>query len=848
MSQESGATKNCATRLLADPLVSNYIIENSPLLIVRIKPDGSTLYANKAACRTSGYNLDEILEQGWLNLNYPPDKKGQLTKMWADLESSRDVLNYELTITNKEGEDRVIRWHTSNLFDEQGKLLEIIGFGKDITDEKEKDLIAKQTASRLAEAQHVAKIGSWEMDLVNDELWWSEESYRIFGFLGDKNRANTFEGFMQTILAEDRDRVEKEYLRSIENKTPFEFRYRLLVPDNPIKHIQAGGEHQFDAEGNILRSVGTIRDITDEVVREQKLVAAESEARELEAYNEHVVENSPIFIVGLTHAGEIKHINKAGCLISGYQRQELIGKNFWEVLFPDHYSPQASELIDLQSNNSVMTDHETTIRRKDGSDRIISWNSVDRSVDNSAIAEIIAVGVDITDLKRSQQELEQLVHYDTLTGLPNRFNLSVRLEIAIEAATKSKTTGALICVDLDRFKNINESSGHSCGDELLKAVGERLSGCMRQNDLVARLSGDEFAILIQDVGNPLNVNRVVDKIQSTFDSRFCFGTNEFDLCASIGVSIFPRDGVTVEDLFKNADIAMRNAKDRGGDIEAFYTPELSNTTTRKIWIEKNLRHALEKQELELYYQPQVELIDGRLIGAESLLRWIHPEEGFISPGEFIPIAETTGLIIEIGDWVLHQACRQAKNWLACNLDIGHIAVNIAGPQITRGNLIASCEHALAESGLPDKMLELEVTENFIMNDPAKPIETLYKLRDIGIPMSIDDFGTGYSSLSYLKRLPIDRIKIDQSFVRGIPSDTDDVAITKTIVSLGKNLGLNVIAEGVETEEQRDFLLSIGCEFGQGYYYYKPMPAAEFLKSFKASGESSAKDFSRTSAA
>ena len=240
-------------------------------------------------------------------------------------------------------------------------------------------------------------------------------------------------------------------------------------------------------------------------------------------------------------------------------------------------------------------------------------------------------------------------------------------------------------------------------------------------------------------------------------------------------------------------------------------------------------------------------VQAQLPNAEALLRWRSGGK-LVSPVEFIPVAEESGLIIEIGDWVLHQACRQAKSWLSCGLDIGHIAVNIAGPQITRGNLIACCEHALAETGLPNRMLELEVTENFIMNDPSNPIETLYKLRELGIPMSIDDFGTGYSSLSYLKKLPIDRIKIDQSFVRGIPGDKDDVAITKTIVSLGKNLGLNVIAEGVETEEQRDFLLSIGCEYGQGYFYYKPMPAAEFLGQFKAPDEPAAKPLSRTSAA
>ena len=848
MSQHSDRHKNGATELIADPLVSNYIIENSPLLIVRIQPDGTTLYANKAACDTSGYSLDEILSKGWLTLNYPGEKHQQLKKMWADIESNRDVIDYELTITNKAGNDRIIRWHTSNMFDEQDQLKEIIGLGKDITEEKAKELEAERTASRLAEAQRVAKIGSWEFDLATNEVWWSDESYRIFGFLSEANCSTDFEAFIQTIFEEDRERVKREYLLSIENKTPFEHRYRISVPNHSLQHIHAIGDHHYDAHGKVIRSVGTIRDVTDEFIREQKLLTVETEARELQAYNEHVVENSPMFIFGLSHDGEIRHINKTGCLISGYQRQELIGQNLWKTLLKDELYGQVKKLVGTYEKQHSIRDYETTIRRKDGQDRIISWSSVDRLVDDNSAADIIGVGVDVTDLRRSQQELEQLVHYDTLTNLPNRFNLSVRLEIAIEAATKSKTTGALICVDLDRFKNINDSSGHSCGDELLQAVANRLTYCMRQDDVVARLSGDEFAIMIQDVGNPLNVNRVVDKIRSAFETRFTIGPNQFDLSASIGVSLFPRDGITVEDLFVNAGIAMRNAKDRGGNLESFYTPELSSSTTRKIWIEKNLRHALENQELQLYYQPQVALRDARLIGAESLLRWFHPEEGFISPAEFIPIAETTGLIIEVGNWVLHQACHQAKTWLECDLDIGHIAVNIAGPQITRGNLIGSCEKVLAESGLPRSMLELEVTEGFILNDPEKPIETLYKLRDLGIAMSIDDFGTGYSSLSYLKKLPINRIKIDQSFIRDLPGDKDDVAITKTIVSLGKNLGLDVIAEGVETAEQRDFLLSIGCEYGQGYYYSKPLPATEFLAEFRSASDTSNRKRLRPSAA
>ena len=844
----NGALSALSAMVYSDTEISAYIIEHAPLLIVRVKPDGTTLYANKAACRTSGYELDEILEEGWLTLNYPKEKQNQLEKMMADIGQQRDVVNYELTIENRSGEDRIIRWHTSNLFNANGELTEIVGLGKDITEEKARAEEARQTAVRLAEAQRVAKIGSWEMDILNDQIWWSEESYRIFGFERDDGRRISFDDFLDVIIADDRDRMRTEYLESLDQKLPFHSRYRICVENQPLKYIDAVGEHHFNKDGVPARSVGTVRDVTAEVAQENKLREIESAARELQEYNNHVVENSPMFIVGLDEDGVVKHINRAGCEISGYSAEELLGKNFWETLFPDHYRSQVDRLFQRYNSNHILKDYETTIKRQDGEERILSWTSVNRHIAGRNDKEIIGVGVDITALKRSQEELEQLVHYDPLTDLPNRFNLSVRLELAIEAAVKANTAGALICVDVDRFKNINELSGHTTGDELLKAIASRLTHCMRQDDVVARLSGDEFAIMIQDIGNPLNVNRVVDKIRSAFDQRFNIEDNIFDLSASIGVSLFPDDGNTVEELFKNADIAMHNAKDRGGDIESFYTPELNNSTTRKIWIEKNLRTAMEHGELQLYFQPQVTLEDGKLIGAETLLRWIHPEEGFISPGEFIPVAESSGLIIEIGDWVLHQACQQAMNWLSCGINLEHLAVNIAGPQITRGNLIASCESALASSGLRNSLLELEVTEGFIMNDAEQSIDTLNKLHELGIPMSIDDFGTGYSSLSYLKRLPIDKLKVDQSFVRGLPNDKDDIAITKSIVSLGQNLGLDVIAEGVETPEQRDFLLEIGCEFGQGFYFYKPMPATAFLETFRLTAQGDKNDVATSSAA
>ncbi|MEM7466315.1 MAG: PAS domain S-box protein [Pseudomonadota bacterium] len=467
--------------LLGTSDVSNFIVDNAPLLVVRMKPDGETLYVNKAACRISGHSAERILADSWTALCYPGEKLRQIEKLVEDLASEKDVVDYVTTITNKKGEDRTVQWHTTNLFDSDDRLFEIIGVGKDITEEKNKSLEAKEYANRLSVAQRVAQIGSWEIDIEANQIWWSEESYRIFGFEKSKEII-TKDDFISAVFIEDREAVSNAFTESLVNKVPFDMNYRVSTPNQSIRHVHALGENFYDKEGKPERSVGTVRDITQEVIQASKLREAESAARELQEYNNHVVENSPMFIVGLYESGEVKHINKAGCEISGYSAEELKGKHFWDTLFPHKHQEQVTALFKQYRRNNVLKDYETTIVRKNGEQRIVSWSSVNRSTDRSTDGEIIGVGIDVTDLKQSQQDLEQLVHYDPLTGLPNRFNLSVRLELAIESAIKSGKTGALISINLDRFKNINESSGRATGDRLLNAVARRLSACLRQDE------------------------------------------------------------------------------------------------------------------------------------------------------------------------------------------------------------------------------------------------------------------------------------------------------------------------------------------------------------------------------
>jgi len=447
------------------------------------------------------------------------------------------------------------------------------------------------------------------------------------------------------------------------------------------------------------------------------------------------------------------------------------------------------------------------------------------------VTHYVAVFSDISNIKHSEQRLEHLAHYDPLTQLPNRLLLNARLHHALEHARRNQSMLALLFLDLDRFKNINDSLGHVTGDRLLVEVGARLRQCLRDEDTIARIGGDEFTLLLEQVQEPGNAGTTAEKILLAFSRPFQVDDRELYITPSIGISTYPRDGEDSETLLRNADAAMYRAKDQGRNAYAFYSQELTSQAFDQVMLEAGLRKALERDELRLYYQPQVDMASGALVGAEALVRWQHPDMGLIPPGHFIPLAEDCGIILEIGAWVLETACRQARAWLDMGLALGRISVNLSGRQIRRGNLLEVVDNTLAASGLPPEHLELEVLETFIMTDEADTIPLLRALKARGIKMAIDDFGTGYSSLGYLKHLPIDRLKIDRTFIDDIPTNQDDMAISRAIIGLGSSLRLEVLAEGVETEAQREYLLAEGCRIAQGYLFSRPLPAEEFAAAY-----------------
>lgn len=432
-------------------------------------------------------------------------------------------------------------------------------------------------------------------------------------------------------------------------------------------------------------------------------------------------------------------------------------------------------------------------------------------------------------LLMSQERLDQLAHYDTLTNLPNRLLFNELLRKFISEAKRQKKNLAVLFLDLDRFKNINDSFGHSIGDQVLKIVAERMRSVLRNEAIISRLGGDEFMVLINDVEYSDQVAVIARRILGAFVTPVMVGEHELYLNLSIGISIYPNDGMKFEDLEKNADMAMYRAKQSGGGTFHYYTREMNQAASKFIELETNLRKAVNNKEFVVYYQPKIDLKTREIVGAEALIRWNHPQLGFISPASFIPVAEETGLILSIGEFVLAEACRTAKLWQEQGLKMVPVAVNLSAVQFRNLNLVQSITTILSETGLTPEYLELEITESAVMENVNIAIGKLRAIREIGILVSVDDFGTGYSSISYLKQFPINYLKIDRSFVDGIPDNPDDVVIASAVISLAHSLGFKVIAEGVETQGQSQFLVESDCDMAQGYYFSRPVPNEEFSK-------------------
>ncbi|HWT70011.1 MAG TPA: EAL domain-containing protein [Pseudomonas sp.] len=523
--------------------------------------------------------------------------------------------------------------------------------------------------------------------------------------------------------------------------------------------------------------------------------------------------------------GLIVHVNPAFMRITGYQREEVLGRR--PNLFKSgRHSVDFYQQMFATLDGEGQWSGEIWNRRKSG-EIFPQWQTIRAIHDDQGLrSHYVAVFSDISAIKNSEQELMHLAHHDPLTDLPNRLLFTDRAEQALASAQLLKRGCALLLIDLDHFKMINDSLGHTIGDQLLKAVAERLKAMFGPGVTLARLSGDEFAVLAESCPQLEQAAALARRIIDGLKDVFPVGGHQLFINASIGISLFPGDALSAEQLLRNADSALFKAKGAGRNDYALYTQELTAHAQQRVETSFELRHALDQQQLRVHYQPVHDLQTGRLIGVEALVRWEHPQRGLVSPGEFIPIAERTGLIAEIDAWVMQQACRQMCQWQQAGVELTFVAVNISSRLFARRELYEQVAQVLLETGLNPACLELEITESAVMEDAEVALEQMYRLRELGVQLAIDDFGTGYSSLLRLKRLPVQKLKIDQGFVAGLPWDEDDAAIVRVIVALAQSMGMQVHAEGIEQAEQAAFLLEHGSQLGQGYWFGRPVPAGQ----------------------
>jgi diguanylate cyclase (GGDEF)-like protein/PAS domain S-box-containing protein len=578
-----------------------------------------------------------------------------------------------------------------------------------------------------------------------------------------------------------------------------------------------------DANGRATLMSGTHHDVTErrratEMMRLQELAI-------------DAATNAILIVDARAEDRPVVHVNRAFERITGYRADEVIGRNCRFLQREDRDQPDLQRLRDAVAAGSEVS---VLLRnyRKDGT---LFWNAIRISPlrnDAGIVTHFVGIQSDVTELKQYQAELEYRANYDGLTGLANKNLLTDRLDHAIAFTDRSHRKFALLYLDLDRFKIINDSLGHASGNVLLRTIAMRLRECVRESDTVARLGGDEFSVILNELDNTGSIGAVSQKILTEIDQPVKIDGREVFTSASIGVCVFPEDGETRAALLKNADTAMYRAKQHGRNQVCFYTEDLNAGALERLQLEADLRRALATHEFELHYQPRVDLSSGRIMSVEALIRWRREGHGIMPPAAFIPLAEETGLIVPIGEWVLRTACEQMKRWRDAGYGHMRVAVNLSPRQFRQPDLTGTISAILRDIGLDSRHLELEITEGIAMHDPQVTQRLLPDLGAIGITHAIDDFGTGYSSLAYLKRFPIDYLKIDQSFVQGVPDDLDDANIARAIIGLGRSLEVMIIAEGVETEAQRAFLHAQGCHEMQGYLFCKPQPAeglAEVLR-------------------
>lgn len=673
------------------------------------------------------------------------------------------------------------------------------------------------------ESQRIAKLGSWEMDLVSWRLQLSDEVYRIFG-VEHMSPTVSFDNYLQSVHREDHARVIQAVTQAIAGQSPLDLIHRIVRKNKEIRFVHERGQLMAIEDGQVLLA-GTVQDITDSYhsQRERDLLYTS-----ISKVNDSVMitEAWPIDEPG----PRIVFVNRAFEERTGYEHSEVIGRS---PRFLQGIQTQRDQLdrIHTALENHQPVSAEIINYTKEGKPFWIEMDIAPVAIQGNDVTHFVSVQRDITQRKAAEGQIERLAFFDPLTKLPNRRLLMDRLEHAIETARRKRNCGALLFIDLDNFKSLNDTLGHDKGDLLLAQVARRLENSARKSNTVARLGGDEFVILLEDLAfDPIEAAAeaeiVGEKILAGFVPPFNLGSYEHHCTPSIGVTLFDTKALGADDLMKRADLAMYQAKSDGRNAIRFFDKRMQSQINSRVMLDREFRRALKEGQFVLHYQRQVDDM-GKVTGIEALVRWQHPRRGMLYPSDFIWLAEENGLIMYLGRWVLQCVCNQVAEWLQHgDMVVPPVAINVSARQFHHHDFLPNTLEILEKSGIDPQHIKLELTESALVEHMDATVAKMSELRTHGIRFSLDDFGTGYSSLAYLKKLPLDEIKIDRAFVRDILTDPGDAAITQTIVSLCQILGFDVVAEGVENEGQQAMLALQGCRHYQGYWFGRPVPAGQ----------------------
>ncbi len=816
-------THELQNRLTVQAKCLQGVIETSMDCVIVTDELGMVKEWNPAAESMFGWSLKEISERPIVETIVPEEFREQhlsgIERLVNSNQSFVQAKRIESIALHKDGHKFPIELAMTSIQLESGWVFN--AFIRDLTDKKYNENLIKKKDVLLRETQRVAKLGYWELDLANNTLEWSDEIFRIFELDPEVSKPS-YELFISTVHPEDRDKVDVSYNESIKNKAPYNIVHRI-VTSKGIKVVHEKCETTYDGAGHPVRSLGLVQDITERVNNLDELRLAST-----------MFETHAGILVTKTD-GTIIRVNPAFERMTGYSSKELVG-NTPRMLRSGKHNKEFYRNIWKSITNDGMWLGEVWNKRKDG-ELFAEWQTI-AAVKNELgeVTHYVGTSQDITERRQAELKIEHLAYHDDLTDLANRRLLHDRLHQSLTACKRRSEFGAVLLLDLDRFKDLNDSLGHSVGDEILRQVASRLKKLVRESDTVARLGGDEFVVLLSLAGEniseiSLKVQLIAEKIRKCLSQPYQYSGGQCYSNVSIGINLFPENSEDIDDILKHADTALYRAKARGRNAVCFYQPNMQVEVDERLAIVDGLRNALINNEFVLHYQPQINAA-GELIGTEALLRWSHPENGLISPDKFISVAEDTGLILDIGLWVMRQAARQISEWKAaglCKQEHIRLAINVSPGQFRQPDFVSQVLRIFQQADVGLKCVELEVTESLLLDELDEVVDKMETLRSHGIRISIDDFGTGYSSLAYLRQLPLDQLKIDRSFIRDITENDNDMVVVETIISMASHLGLRVIAEGVENQQQLDSLIEKGCKSFQGYYFSKPLNAEDFSR-------------------